>query len=70
MIGVAADAFTLQDSVEEWFNVNWPFIIAWLSIACVLVIVVPLFIYQAFLISTNQVRVLACSSLAIYSTES
>lgn len=55
LIGVAADAFSLQDSVDEWFRVNWPFLVSWLSIACVLLLVVPLFLYQAFLISTNQV---------------
>ncbi|TYZ64321.1 hypothetical protein PybrP1_007538 [[Pythium] brassicae (nom. inval.)] len=54
IISVVADAFSLQDSVEEWFNVNWPYLLSWFSVACVLLIVVPLFIYQAFLISTNQ----------------
>lgn len=55
MINIAADAFTLQDNVDEWFKANWLYIIAWFSVFCVLLIAIPLFLYQAFLISTNQV---------------
>lgn len=56
MISIAADAFTLQDNVDEWFKANWLYVIAWFSVLCVLFIAIPLFLYQAFLISTNQVR--------------
>lgn len=56
MISIATDAFTLQDNVDEWFKANWLYIIAWFSVFCVLLIAIPLFLYQAFLISTNQVR--------------
>lgn len=65
MISVAADAVTLQDSVDAWFQVNWPFLLAWFSVACVLLIAIPLFLYQAFLISTNQVRPVSLSLAAI-----
>ncbi|GAB9476485.1 hypothetical protein Gpo141_00013550 [Globisporangium polare] len=54
MISIATDAFTLQDNVDEWFKANWLYIIAWFSVFCVLLIAIPLFLYQAFLISTNQ----------------
>ncbi|TMW65812.1 hypothetical protein Poli38472_003577 [Pythium oligandrum] len=54
MIGVAAAAFTMQPSVDEWFQVNWPYIIAWFSVVGMLFIAIPLLCYQLYLISVNQ----------------
>uniref|UniRef100_K3WZN9 Palmitoyltransferase n=1 Tax=Globisporangium ultimum (strain ATCC 200006 / CBS 805.95 / DAOM BR144) TaxID=431595 RepID=K3WZN9_GLOUD len=54
MINVAADAFTLQSSIDEWFQVNWPYVIVWFTTFCALLIAIPLFLYQAYLVSTNQ----------------
>ncbi|GLE04458.1 hypothetical protein PINS_up013400 [Pythium insidiosum] len=54
MISVAASAFTLQSTLDEWLGVNAPFIIAWLSIFSSLLLGIPLLCYQLYLITTNQ----------------
>ncbi|KAI9998695.1 hypothetical protein PInf_003284 [Phytophthora infestans] len=54
MIDVTSQAFTEQDDVNDWFKTNALYIVLWFLLMCVLLIVVPLFCYQAYLISTNQ----------------
>ncbi|KAJ0400279.1 hypothetical protein P43SY_006119 [Pythium insidiosum] len=54
MISIAASAFTLQSTLDEWLGVNAPFIIAWLSVFSSLLLGIPLLCYQLFLITTNQ----------------
>ncbi|KAE8901439.1 hypothetical protein PF005_g11848 [Phytophthora fragariae] len=54
MIDVTSLAFTERDDINDWFKTNALFIVLWFMLMCVLLIVVPLFCYQAYLISTNQ----------------
>ncbi|KAG7391683.1 hypothetical protein PHYPSEUDO_003757 [Phytophthora pseudosyringae] len=54
MIDVASLAFTERDDINDWFKTNALYIVLWFMLMCVLLIVFPLFCYQAFLISTNQ----------------
>lgn len=56
MMDVTSLAFTEGDDINDWFKTNALFIVLWFMLLCVLLIAVPLFCYQAFLISTNQVR--------------
>ncbi|KAL4110327.1 hypothetical protein PRIC1_002018 [Phytophthora ramorum] len=54
MIDVTSMAFSEGDDINDWFKINALYIVLWFMIMCVLLIVVPLFCYQAYLISTNQ----------------
>ncbi|RLN10873.1 hypothetical protein BBJ28_00019298 [Nothophytophthora sp. Chile5] len=60
MISVTSSAFSMGDDVNDWFKINALYIVLWFMLMCVLLIVVPLSMYQVFLISTNQVSSL-CS---------
>ncbi|RLN27409.1 hypothetical protein BBJ28_00020669 [Nothophytophthora sp. Chile5] len=60
MISVTSSAFSMGDDVNDWFKINALYIVLWFMLICVLLIVVPLSMYQVFLISTNQVSSL-CS---------
>ncbi|CAI5716062.1 unnamed protein product [Peronospora destructor] len=54
MIQVTSSAFSEEDDINDWLKINALYIVVWFMIICMLLIVVPLFCYQAFLISTNQ----------------
>jgi palmitoyltransferase len=54
LMNYVSEAISLQSSVDEWFRVNAEFLVGWVSVLFVVAITVPLLIYQAFLLSTNQ----------------
>lgn len=56
IIDVTSLAFSEGEDVNDWFKINALYIVLWFMLMCVLLIVAPLFCYQAYLISTNQVR--------------
>lgn len=53
-MGLVSSSFKLKSSVDEWFSANILYILAWFSLFCVLLLAIPLGIYQLFLVSTNQ----------------
>ncbi|POM69618.1 Putative dolichyl-phosphate beta-glucosyltransferase [Phytophthora palmivora] len=54
MMDVTSIAFSEGEDVNDWFKINALYIVLWFMLMCVLLIVVPLFFYQAYLVSTNQ----------------
>uniref|UniRef100_M4BGL0 Palmitoyltransferase n=1 Tax=Hyaloperonospora arabidopsidis (strain Emoy2) TaxID=559515 RepID=M4BGL0_HYAAE len=56
MIGVTTSAISEAEDIDDWFKINALYLVLCFMIVCVLLMVVPLLGYQAFLISTNQVR--------------
>uniref|UniRef100_M4BGL1 Uncharacterized protein n=1 Tax=Hyaloperonospora arabidopsidis (strain Emoy2) TaxID=559515 RepID=M4BGL1_HYAAE len=54
MIGVTTSAISEAEDIDDWFKINALYLVLCFMIVCVLLMVVPLLGYQAFLISTNQ----------------
>ncbi|CAH0489741.1 unnamed protein product [Peronospora farinosa] len=54
MIQVTSSAFAEGDDINDWFKINALYIVLWFMLMCMLLIVFPLFCYQAYLVSTNQ----------------
>ena len=61
MIGVTTSAISEAEDIDDWFKINALYLVLCFMIVCVLLMVVPLLGYQAFLISTNQVRAVSAS---------
>jgi hypothetical protein len=56
MIDVTSLAFSEGEDINDWFKINALYIVLWFTLMLSLLIAGPLFCYQAFLVSTNQVR--------------
>ncbi|KAI9921325.1 hypothetical protein PsorP6_000860 [Peronosclerospora sorghi] len=54
MIQVTSSAISEGKDLDDWLQINALYLILWFMILCVLLLVLTLFCYQAYLISTNQ----------------